>query len=89
MDKCHKIVGELQSMALALPRARGIFSQMQESLCNVKGKRVTMSPGVHDDLDNFKWLAEDVAKRLNRMYKIVPLRPTVDGYHDALGYSRF
>ena len=73
-------------MALALPGARGLFSQMQEALCHIKGKRVTLSPGVHDALDDFKWLAEDVAKRPTRMYKLVPLRPTVDGYHDASGY---
>ena len=73
-------------MALALPGARGLFSQMQEALCHVKVKRVTLSPGVHDALENFKWLAEDVAKRPTRMYKLVPLRPTVDGYHDSSGY---
>ena len=73
-------------MALPLPGDRGLFSQMQEALCHVKGKRVILSPGVHDALDDFKWLAEDVAKRPTRMYKLVPLRPTVDGYHDASGY---
>ena len=73
-------------MALALPGAWGLFSQMQEALCHVKGKRVTLSPGVHDALDDFKWLAEDVAKQPTLMYELVPLRPTVDGYHDASGY---
>ena len=63
VDKWHKTLGELRSMALALPGARGLFSQMQEALCHVKGKRVTLSPGIHDALDDFKWLAEDVAKR--------------------------
>ena len=86
VDKWHKILKELRSMALALPGARGLFSQMQEALCHVKGKSVTLSPGVHDALDNFKWLAEDVDKRPTRMYELVPLRPTVDGYHDASGY---
>ena len=62
VDKWHKILGELRSMALALPGARGLFSQMQEALFHVKGKRVTLSPGVHDALDDFKWLAEDVTK---------------------------
>ena len=73
-------------MALALPGARGLFSQMQEALCHVKGKRVTLAPGVHDALDNFKWLVEYVAKRPTQIYKLFPLRPTVDGYHDASGY---
>ena len=83
VDKRHNTLGELRSMALALPGARGLFSQMQEALCHVKGKRVTLSPGVHDALDDFKWLAEDVTKRTTRMYELVPLRQTVDGYHHA------
>ena len=70
VEKWHKTLGELISMALALPRARGLFSQMQEALCHVKGKRVTLSPGVHDALDDFKWLAEDVANRPTRMYEL-------------------
>ena len=32
IDKCHKTLGELRSMALALPGAQGLFSQMQEAL---------------------------------------------------------
>ena len=86
VDKWHKTLGKLRSMALALPGACGLFSQIQEALCHVKGKRVTLSPGVHDALDDFKWLAEDVAKWPTRMYKLVPLHPTVDSYHDASGY---
>ena len=79
VDKCHRVLGKLRSMALALPGARGMFSQMQEALCHVKGKRVTLSTGVHKALSDFKWLAEDVANRPTRMYELVPLLPTVDG----------
>ena len=73
-------------MVLALPGARGLFSQMQEALCHVKGKRVTLSTGVHEALEDFKWLAEDVAKRPTQMYELISLRPTKDGYHNASGY---
>ena len=86
VDKWHRILGKLPSMALALPRARGLFSLMQEALCHVKGKRFTLSPGVHDALDNLKWLTEDVAKPPTRMYELIPIRPTLDGYHNASGY---
>ena len=54
-------------MALSLPRTRGLFSQIQEALRHVKGKRVTLSLGVHDASDDFKWLADDVAKRPTQM----------------------
>ena len=53
---------------------------------HVKGKRVTLSTGVHEALKDFKWLAEDVANRPTCMYELVPLRPIVDGYHDASRY---
>ena len=76
----------LRSMALALPESRGLFSQMQEALCLVKDKRFTLSTGVHEALSDFKWLAEDVANCPTQMYELVPLRPTVDGYHDSSGY---
>ena len=48
VDKWHQVLGKLRSMALALPGARGLFSQMQEALCHVKDKRVTLSTGVHE-----------------------------------------
>ena len=73
-------------MALALPGARGLFRQMQEAFCHSKGKRVTLSTGVHESLEDFKWLAEDVANQPTRMYEIVLIQPTVDGYHDASRY---
>ena len=59
---------------------------MQEALCHVKGKRVILSKGVHEALADFCWLAEDVANHPTRTYELVPLQPTVDGYHDASGY---
>ena len=86
VDKWHRVLGELRSMTLALPGARGLFSQMQEALRHVKGKRVALSKGVHEALADFRWLASDLAQRPTRLYELVPLRPTVDGYHDASGY---
>ena len=86
VDKCNRVLGELRSMAIALTGARGLFVQMKEALCHVKGKRVTMSTGVHEAMTDFLWLAEDVANFPTRMYELVPLRPIVDGYHDASGY---
>ena len=45
-----------------------------------------MSTGVHEALSDFRWIVEDVANLPTRMYKPVPLRPTMDGYHNASGY---
>ena len=68
VDKRHRVLGDLRSMSLALPGARGLFIQMQEALCHVKGKRVTQSTGIHEALAEFPWLAEDVANRPTRIY---------------------
>ena len=53
VEKWHRVLGELHSMELALPGARGLFSQMQETLCHVKGKRVMLSIGIHEALSDF------------------------------------
>ena len=63
VDKWHRVLGELRLMALAIPGDRGLFSQMQEAIFHVKGKRGTLSTGIHEALKDFKWLAEDMAKR--------------------------
>ena len=72
-------------MALALPGARGLYSQMQEAHCHVKGKSVTLSEDVNEALEDFHWLAEDVSNRPTRIYDLDPLISTMDGYHDTSG----
>ena len=59
--KWHKVLGELRSMALALPGSRNIFSQLQNALSTKKGARVTLRKGVHDALDDFRWMHENIA----------------------------
>ena len=59
---------------------------MQEALCHVKGKMRVLSKGVHEVLEDFRWLASDVAQRLTLIYELVPVRHTEDGYHVAFGY---
>ena len=85
VDKWHHCLGELRSMFLALPGLRGLFSQMQEALRHVNGKRVTLTQGVHEALANFQLLAEDMASRPTRLFELVPLTPTLNGYHDSSG----
>ena len=72
-------------MVLALPGARFLFSKMKETLCHFKGKRVSLFKGVYEALADFRWLTEDVTNRPTRIYELVLLRPTVDGYHNASG----
>ena len=86
VNKEHRVLSELRSMALSIPIARGLFIQMQEALCHVKGKKVTLSKGVHEALADFCWLVINVSKHPTHIYKLVLLRPTGDGYHDAPSY---
>ena len=72
-------------MSLALPGSRGLFSQMKESLHHGNGKRVTLTRGVHEALADFQWLEKDMASRPTRLFELVPLTPTLDGYHDSYG----
>ena len=40
---------------------------------------------MHEALADFQWLAEDMASRPTRLFELVPLTPTLDGYHDSSG----
>ena len=72
-------------MLLALPGSRGLFSQMQEALRHVNDKRVTLTWGVNEALADFQWLAKDMDSRPTRLFELVPLTPTLYGYHDYSG----
>ena len=58
VKKWHKdkVLGELRSMALALPGAKHLFSHMQHALSNKIKTRVMLSKGVHDALEDFRWI---------------------------------
>ena len=61
---------------------------MQESLLHIKGKRITLTKGFHQSLAYLCWLAQDLERRPTRLYELVSLLPTLDGYHDPAGYIR-
>jgi hypothetical protein len=84
--KWHKILGELRSMSLALPGARNMFSVLQLALSNSQGSsRIALKKGVHNTLNDFRWMYSDICKRPTRIAEIVPLAPSALGYHDAAG----
>jgi hypothetical protein len=86
-DKWHKILGELRSMALALPGARGLFSHLQVAGRANDKKRLRLHKGFHDALQDFRWLHNDLARRPTRLQELVPLDPTLWGTHDASGHG--
>ena len=85
LKKWHAVLGELRSMSLALPGSRNIFSTMQNALVQKSGARVALHKGVHDALDDFRWMHENISTRPTRIAELVPLPPVAEGHHDASG----
>jgi hypothetical protein len=86
VKKSHSILGELlRSMTLALPESRNIFSMMQHALSAKTGGRVALNKGVHDALDEFRWMHNNIASRPTRIAEIIPLLPAAEAYHNASG----
>ena len=85
IKKWHKVLGELRSMSIALPGSRNLFGQLQKALSDSNGGRVTLKRGVHQALDDFRWIANDLASRPTRIAELVPLTPVAEGHHDASG----
>ena len=76
-------MGELRSISIALPGARGLFSHMQNALKLKEGGRINSSKGIHTALDEFRWIQRSLTKRRTRLQELVPLTPIVTGPHDA------
>jgi len=76
------VLGELRSMSIALPGSRNLFGQLQKAFFDSKGGRVTLKRGVHQALDDFRWIANDLASRPTRIAELVPLTPVAEGHHD-------
>jgi hypothetical protein len=86
VKKWQQVLGELRSMAIALPGSKGLFSLLQEALRHQSDSRIRLSQGVHDTLKDLRWLAQDLASRPTRLYEIVPQpEPELLGAQDASG----
>jgi hypothetical protein len=83
--KWHKLLGELRSMLLGLPGAKGLFSVLQETLRHQTDNRVRLSRAVHAFLNDFRWLAQDLTSRPTRLAEILPQEPAAVGAVDAAG----
>jgi len=83
----HRLLGEIRSMAIDLPGARGLFSLLQEAFRHPEKHRprIRLSSGVHDVLDDFRLLAADITQRPTRIAELIPTQPSVVGACDAAG----
>ena len=80
----QQLLGELQSMVLAIPGGVGCLSWIQHQVKQA-GERILLTPHFHDALDDFRWLAEDVGGRPTRIGEVVPEVPLYTGTSDAAG----
>jgi hypothetical protein len=63
LAKWHRVLGELCSMALAIPGARGLFSHLQAALRTADTtKRIRASCHVHATMEDFRWLASTLER---------------------------
>jgi hypothetical protein len=85
VKKWHKVLGELRSMSIALPGSRNMFGRLQNALSLQQKSRVTLNKGVHQALEDFRWLAQDLTSRPTSIQEVVPLPPIAEGDHDASG----
>jgi hypothetical protein len=66
-QKWQQLLGELRSMVLVIPGGRGLFSQLQSVLLATHNPKPTdrlqLSQPVHDQLNDFWWLAGELESR--------------------------
>jgi len=81
----HKLLGELRSMTMAIPGGQGLFSTLQEAFRHPeKDGRLRLRQHVHDFLQDFRWLAKDIAARPTRIAEAIPaVVPDTLGANDA------
>jgi hypothetical protein len=60
-----------------------VASNLQQALSVSTKSRVSLKKGVHQALDDFRWLATDLQPRPTCIAELVPLRPAAEGHHDA------
>ena len=63
VKKWREVLEELRSMSIALPGSRNIFGRLQNALSKGSKTRIDLNKGVHQALDDFRWIAKDLRSR--------------------------
>jgi hypothetical protein len=83
--KWHKILGELRSMTIAVPGARGFFSHLQAALNSQQTGRIRVSSHIRATILDLRWLAASLEARPTRLRELVAAPPELFGTVDASG----
>ena len=70
-------------MSLALTGARHCFSHIQAALQLRKKGQIALKKGVHQALNDFCWMSNEITSRPTRIAELIPLLPSILGDHDA------
>ncbi|CAJ1941882.1 unnamed protein product, partial [Cylindrotheca closterium] len=82
----HRLLGELRSMVIGIPGARGLFSPLQEAFrTETPDHRLRLNAMVHQFLDDFRQLSTTLGDRPTRIAELIPQDPSVIGTTDASG----
>jgi len=82
----HKTLGELRSMSMAVPGARGLFSALQTGFRQRQAaSRIRIDRNMRDQLDDFEALAQDLHLRPTHLAEIIPDKVSGIGACDASG----
>ncbi len=80
------MLDEFWSMSVALPGLRNLFGCLQHALsCRQNKHRISLKRGVHQALDDFQRLVEELDSQPTRLAEVIPLGPVADGHHDVSG----
>jgi hypothetical protein len=81
--KWQQVLGELRSMSLGIPGARGLFSTLQQALHVPEARHIRLKASVHDFMDDFRHLAQTLSQRPTRISEVMPQQPGAIGACDA------
>lgn len=81
----HQVVGELRSMSLVVLSLKGLFSLMQDAFRSEHHKRIQLTTGLHDFLDDLQHLTADLTHCPTKYRDLVPTDPIVISACDAAG----
>ena len=72
-------------MSITLSGSRNMFGCLQNTLSKGSKTRIDLSKGVHQTLDNFRWITKDLASRSIHLVKLTPFVLMAEWYHCAPG----
>lgn len=84
LKEWRKLLGELRSMAIALPGSAGLFTHMQAALVQAgQNSRIRITKSVRDELADWSWLLASLGERPTSIAEVVKKPAAFHGECDA------